>query len=84
MQQTIFVIPSPNFLTLLQYQRWVLFKFHANWAFRGKKGTVHSGSPFLFIAHQLRHVGPASGDDYEKREKTACWIESIQVEFSIS
>ena len=80
MQQTIFVTASPNFLTLLQYQRWVLFKFHANWAFRGKKGTVHSGSPFLFIAHQLRRIGPEDG----KREKTACWIESIQVEFSIS
>ena len=33
---------------------------------------------------QLRRVGPASEDEYEKREKTACWIESIQVSFSIS
>ena len=45
-QQTIFVTASPNFLTLLQYQRWVLFKFHVNWAFRGKKGLSEWAVPF--------------------------------------
>ena len=38
------------------------------------------GSPFLFVAHHLRRIGPEDG----KREKAVCWIESIQVEFSIN
>ena len=38
------------------------------------------GSPFLFVAHQLRRIDPEDG----KREKSACWIVSIQVEFSIN
>ena len=29
-------------------------------------------SPLTLKNHQLGHVGPASGDEYEKREKTAC------------
>ena len=50
-------------------------------AVRSPGALAHTGD---LEDYQLRHVGPASGDEYEKREKTACWIESIQVEFSIS
>ena len=37
-------------------------------------------APLTLKNHQFRRIGPEDG----KREKTACWIESIQVEFSIS
>ena len=48
------------------------------------RSPERSRTPVTLKNYQLRHVGPASGDEYEKRGKTACWIESIQVEFSIS
>ena len=80
MQQAIFVTASPNFLTLLQCQRWVLFKSHENLDIPGEEGTVRMGSPFLFVAHQLRRIDPEDG----KREKSACWIVSARVEFSIN
>ena len=41
-----------------------------------------TSKPLTLKNRQLRHVSPVSEE--EEREKAACWIESIQVEFSIN